>query len=268
MSCKQSSREEAQEQFRQRQQAVLERNENLPETPSAETTVEETIPLEEEAGEAAPAQPAATAGDKVIGIKDGDTIELLRNGQPVTVRLFGVDTPEKKQAFGERARQFTSDLVFGKTVRLIEHNKDRYGRTVGTIMLPDGRNLNEELVKNGFAWHYKAYSKDTRLANLEADAKRFKRGLWQDPNPVAPWDFRKEKRSGNSNTETAVSTAPIPAGAAKRPVYLCSSSGSEVYHLSKTCHVLKRCKKSLVTVTEAVAIREYNRRPDKTCSNL
>lgn len=266
LSCKQSSREEAQEQFRQRQQAVVERNENLPEASPAETT-EEVPTTVEEAEETAPAKPTTTAGDKVIGVKDGDTIELLRNGQSETVRLFGVDTPEKKQAFGEKSKQFTSDLVFGKTVRLIPHNKDRYGRTVGTIMLPDGRSLNEELVKNGYAWHYTAYSKDKTLANLEADARRFKRGLWQDPDPVAPWDFRKEKRSGNSTEETAATTAPIPAGATKRTVYLCNSSGSGVYHLTKTCHVLKRCKQEILAVTEAAAIWEHGRRADKTCSN-
>ncbi|RDV16008.1 SNase-like nuclease [Pontibacter diazotrophicus] len=267
MSCKQSSREEAQEQFRQRQEAILERNENQSGTLPAETT-EEGATTVEEAEETAPARPATTAGDKVIGIKDGDTIELLRNGQSETVRLYGVDTPEKKQAYGERAKQFTSDLVFGKTVRLITHNKDRYGRTVGTIMLPDGRSLNEELIKNGYAWHYTAYSKDNSLANSEADARQFKRGLWQDPNPVAPWDFRKEKRSGSTTTEASVNTTPLPAGASKRTVYLCNSNGSAVYHLTKTCHVLKRCKQDILAVTEAAAIQEYDRRADKTCSNL
>lgn len=265
-SCKQNSREEAQEQFRERQQAVLERSEAQPDPLPAETS-EEAPTVAEEVEETGPAKPATTAGDKVIGVKDGDTIELLRNGKPETVRLFGVDTPEKKQAYGERSKQFTSDLVFGKTVRLIEHNKDRYGRTVGTIILPDGRSLNEELVKNGFAWHYAAYSNDKKLANLEANARRFKRGLWQDPNPVAPWDFRKEKRSGSSSTETSASTTPIPAGATKRTVYLCNSSGSAVYHLTKTCHVLKRCKQEVLAVTEAAAIREYGRRADKACSN-
>lgn len=257
ISCKQTSREEAQEQFRQRQQAILEHDKKNTQ-PEEDIAVAEEAPTEE-----APAKPAATAGDRVIGIKDGDTIELLRNGKPVTVRLFGVDTPEKTQDFGERARQYTSELTFRKNVRLIEHNKDRYGRTVGTIILPDGRSLNEELVRNGYAWHYKAYSNDLTLANLEADARKFKRGLWQAPNPVAPWDYRKEKRSGGTAKTPAM---PLPAGAAKRIVYICNSTGSGVYHYSKTCHVLKRCKQATLAVTEAVAIREYDRRADKTCS--
>ncbi|MCC9135444.1 thermonuclease family protein [Pontibacter silvestris] len=268
LSCKQQSKEEAQEQFRERQQAIFERAEvnsgGQDETASStdKITIEQLPATVSEKD-----KPTSTAGDKVVAIKDGDTIELLQNGQPVTVRLYGVDTPEKNQDYGQRAKQFTSDLVFSKSVRLIAHNKDRYGRTVGTIILPDGRSLNEELVRNGYAWHYKAYSTDQNLANLEVDARRFKRGLWQDPNPTAPWDFRKNKRSGDSlSTTSTMAKAPVPAGATKRAVYLCNSSGSAVYHVKVNCSVLKRCKAEVLTVTEAEAIRQYGRRADKTCS--
>lgn len=259
-ACNQSSREEAQEQFRRRQQAVLEREGGQPAPAPADTATGEPA-----AAGRTPSKPTTTAGDKVVGVKDGDTIELLQNGQTVTVRLFGVDTPEKTQAYGQRARQFTSDLAFGRNVRLIVNNTDRYGRTVGTIILPDGRSLNEELVRNGYAWHYKAYSNDLKLANLESDARRYKRGLWQEANPVAPWDFRKEKRSGGSTSTRASAPAPLPAGAAKRTVYLCNSTSSGVYHLTRTCHVLRRCKQETLAVTEEAAIRVYNRRADKTC---
>lgn len=257
-SCK-SDTKDAQEQFRERRQAILERN--------TQEEAADTISVVEGSDEApknTPQKPATAAGDKVIGIKDGDTVVLLRNGEEVTVRLYGVDTPEKNQAYGQRAKQYTSELAFGKTVRLIINNKDRYGRTVGTIILPDGRSLNEELVRNGYAWHYKAYSKDQNLANAEVDARRFKRGLWQDPNPIAPWDFRKEQRSSSSTASTA--NAPIPAGATKRTVYLCNSQNSAVYHYDSTCHVLKRCKEEVIKTTEAAAIREHGRRADKTCS--
>lgn len=259
-ACNQGGREEAQEQFRQRQQAVQERD---GEQQKNDPTATAPVPPETATAEENSSQPATTAGDKVVGIKDGDTIELLRNGKTETVRLFGVDTPEKTQPYGQRARQFTSDLAFGKNVRLIVNNTDRYGRTVGTIILPDGRNLNEELVRNGYAWHYKAYSNDLKLANLETDARRYKRGLWQDANPVAPWDFRKDKRSGGTAKETP---APLPAGAAKRTVYICNSTSSGVYHLTRDCHVLKRCKQEMLAVTEEAAIRVYDRRLDKACS--
>ncbi|WP_276496573.1 thermonuclease family protein [Pontibacter litorisediminis] len=264
LSC-QSDRTDAQEQFRERQQAILERNGQ--QQNDAVTADTDTVVVAEGAdkpADSAPQQPSTAPGDKVVGVKDGDTIVLLRNGEEVTVRLYGVDTPEKNQAYGQRAKQYTSDLVYGKTVRLIINNKDRYGRTVGTIILPDGRSLNEELVRNGFAWHYKEYSKDQNLANAEVDARRFKRGLWQDPNPVAPWDFRKSQRSGNSEPSTA--NAPIPAGATKRTVYICNSQSSAVYHYDSACHVLKRCKDEVVKTTEAAAIREYGRRADKNCS--
>ncbi|AKD05302.1 thermonuclease family protein [Pontibacter korlensis] len=264
LSCKSDSKD-AQEQFRERRQAILDRDENTP-TATAEDPVA-TVGKAPAPTSDTPSKPATAAGDKVVGIKDGDTVVLLRNGQEVTVRLYGVDTPEKNQAFGQKAKEYTSNLAFGKNVRLIVNNTDRYGRTVGTIILPDGRSLNEELVRNGYAWHYKAYSNDKNLANAEADARRFKRGLWQDAKPVAPWDFRKEQRSGSSSsTASSTSNAPIPAGATKRTVYLCNSGGSSVYHLDSSCHVLKRCKEEVIKTTEAAAIREYGRRADKTCS--
>ncbi|NEM97068.1 thermonuclease family protein [Pontibacter burrus] len=266
LACKQTDKQEVQEQFRQRQQTA-----NQGATPT-QTQPTQPAPAATNADvPAATATKPTTTGDKVVAVKDGDTIELLRNGETIKVRLYGVDSPEKNQDFGQRARQFTSDLAFGKTVRLIEHNKDRYGRVVGTIILPDGRSLNEELVKNGFAWHYKAYSKDKNLANMEADARRYKRGLWEAPNPVAPWDFRKTERetaaAKKAKKEAATHNAALPAGATTRKVYICNSTGSGVYHFSKNCSVLKRCKTETLTITEAVAIREYGRRADKTCAN-
>jgi micrococcal nuclease len=259
----QSDHGSAQEQFRERQESILEREDEKDEEIDTSYNDAEYITTDAVESPTTPDKKISTTGDKVVGVKDGDTVVLLVNGEEVTVRLHGVDTPEKSQAYGQKAKQFTSDLIFGKSVRLITHNKDRYGRTVGTIILPDGRSLNEELIKNGFAWHYKAYSKDVNLANAEVDARRFKRGLWQDPDPVAPWDYRKNKR--NNTVKKEASTAPLPAGASKRMVYICNSSGSAVYHTDNTCHVLKRCKAEVIKVTEAEAIRTYDRRQDKSC---
>lgn len=131
---------------------------------------------------------------KVIKIKDGDTIELLSaDMQTVTVRLAGIDCPEKAQAFGTAARQFTASLCFGQNVKLQGNSKDRYGRTVATVLLSNGKNLNHELVKNGYAWEYKTYSNDPELAALEQYARQNRLGLWQDANPVEPWNFRRNK---------------------------------------------------------------------------
>jgi endonuclease YncB( thermonuclease family) len=110
----------------------------------------------------------------------------------VKVRLHGIDTPESKQAFGTRARQFTSELAFNQLVTVLVRDTDRYGRLVGEVILPDGRSLNQELVRAGYAWWYKQYApKDTMLEQLEAEARQAKSGLWADPHPIAPWEWRK-----------------------------------------------------------------------------
>lgn len=138
---------------------------------------------------------------KVVKIKDGDTLGLLTgDNQQITVRLAEIDCPEKSQAFGQAAKKFTSDLCFGKEVRLIGNEHDRYGRTVAEVVLIDGTNVNYALVKNGYAWQYKAYSKNTELAALEQQAREDKLGLWQDANPTPPWDFRREKKQPKTDS--------------------------------------------------------------------
>ncbi len=131
----------------------------------------------------------------VVGVSDGDTITVLHNGKGERIRLHGIDCPEKRQAFGNRAKQFTSTLVFGNTVTVQVLDRDRYGRTVGEVLLPDGRSLNRELVKAGFAWWYWRYTPDDEtLAQLEREARAGKRGLWADPHPVPPWEWRARRK--------------------------------------------------------------------------
>lgn len=130
---------------------------------------------------------------KVVAILDGDTIEVMHLGRAEKVRLSGIDCPEKAQAFGTRARQFTADLVFRKEVMVKTSGRDRNGRMIGEVLLPDGRNLNRELLKAGFAWWFKRYSQDRGLKELEAEARAAKRGLWTDQEPVPPWEFRRQR---------------------------------------------------------------------------
>ena len=191
---------------------------------------------------------ATASGYKVTAIKDGDTIEILKDGKPLTVRLLGVDAPEKKQDFGTRSRQFTSDLCFGKNVNLVVDGTDRYGRTIGTIILPDGRTLNQELIRNGFAWHYKAYSKDPELARLEEEARAEKRGLWAGPNPIAPWDFRKKGQTANSEESAIEKPVKTPVTNTSK-VFICDSKGAKTYHVRENCSVLNRCKSERQTLT-------------------
>jgi len=135
---------------------------------------------------------------KVVAVKDGDTIEILNNDQTYRLRLDGVDCPEKNQAFGQKAKEFTSSLCFGKTVRAEISENDRYGRYISRVYLTDKKSLNEELLKAGMAWHYKEYNRETKLADMELSAKSRKLGLWADKNPVPPWNFRKNINSTDS----------------------------------------------------------------------
>jgi len=130
---------------------------------------------------------------KCVGVSDGDTISVMHNGVAEKVRLNGIDCPEKAQPFGNKAKQFTSDMAYGKIVKIIECGKDRYGRTIGDVILPDGKDLNQELVKAGLAWWFFKYSKDKTLEALEKTAREAKIGLWADSNAVPPWDWRKKK---------------------------------------------------------------------------
>lgn len=126
---------------------------------------------------------------------DGDSLVYQRAGERREVRLFGVDCPEKGQAFGEQARAFTQKRVAGKSVRLIIHDTDRYGREVAEVILPDGASLNLALVQAGYAWWYDHHAGDEhQLAHLEEQARKARRGLWVDAHPIPPWEFRREQR--------------------------------------------------------------------------
>ena len=130
---------------------------------------------------------------KVIGIIDGDTIEVLENNNPVRIRLAEIDCPESHQDFGQKAKTFTSELVFDKDVKVLVKDIDRYGRTVAEIILPDGRSLNRELISAGLAWWYQRYSSEQSLGQLQSQAKSAKLGLWSSDNPIPPWDFRHSR---------------------------------------------------------------------------
>lgn len=133
-----------------------------------------------------------TAQYKVVKIKDGDTIVVLDNtNTQLTIRVAGIDCPEKNQDFGQVAKQFTADQVFGKDVNIEKVSTDRYGRTVAFVLY-ENKNLSEELLKSGLAWHYKEYDKSKYLQDLEENARKNKIGLWIIENPTKPSEFRKK----------------------------------------------------------------------------
>lgn len=128
---------------------------------------------------------------KVVSVADGDTFTILtEDKQQIKIRFHGIDCPEMSQAYGNAAKKFTSDNSFGLIVSIEDLGKDKYGRTIGIITLPNGENLNELLLKNGLAWHYTKYDTNLDWANLEQEARKNKVGLWKDSIPTAPWDFR------------------------------------------------------------------------------
>jgi len=131
----------------------------------------------------------------VVSVLDGDTIEVLHNTYPERIRLSGIDCPEKGQAFGNRAKQAASALVFGRDVILQTHGQDKYRRTLGDVFLLDGTKVNQELVKQGWCWWCRKYApSDVVLEGLEQEAREARKGLWADPQPVPAWEWRKRNR--------------------------------------------------------------------------
>ncbi len=118
----------------------------------------------------------------MVGISDGDTITVLHNGKGERNRLHGIDCPEKRQPFGNRAKQFTSRLTYGKEVAVKDLGQHRYGRTIGEVSLPDGRVLNRELVKAELAWWCQKDSDEPTLATLEIKARELPCWLSQVPS--------------------------------------------------------------------------------------
>jgi len=132
---------------------------------------------------------------KVVGLADGDSFVMIVNNREVRVRMHGIDAPERRQDYSRKAKEFLSRMIYGKTVRVETVDIDRYGRVVGEVYV-DGKHVNAEMVKNGYAWHYKHYSNNKDLARWEDSARRHHLGLWQQPHPVPPWEWRKMKREG------------------------------------------------------------------------
>ncbi|NTS41713.1 thermonuclease family protein [Flavisolibacter sp. BT320] len=134
---------------------------------------------------------------KVVAISDGDTFRLLTPDKKTErVRLYGVDAPENGQDFSTQARQALSELVFSQEVRIEEKDRDRYGRIVA-IVYSNGVNVNEELLRRGMVWHYKEFDRSPAWTALEQKARQTKTGLWRQPSPTPPWQFRREKRQVN-----------------------------------------------------------------------
>lgn len=143
---------------------------------------------------------------RVVGVYDGDTITLLTaENKTLKIRLAQIDAPESKQAFGQKSKQSLSQMVFNKQVSIEKENIDRYGRIIGTVFV-DGEDVNKNQVINGMAWVYRGYFHDKTLIQIEENARQMKTGLWSDPNPVPPWDYRR------GGAKTTVKNGPAIKG--------------------------------------------------------
>lgn len=131
---------------------------------------------------------------KVIGVTDGDTITVLVNKESIKVRLEGIDAPESGQSFGTKSKQSLSEMVFGKRVTIKKTGEDRYGRTLGFVMVGEV-DANAKMIQDGWAWHFKKYNDEDRLAKLEVEAREAKRGVWAETSPLAPWDYRARQKT-------------------------------------------------------------------------
>lgn len=133
---------------------------------------------------------------RVLHVQDGDSFVMIHEGEERVVRLFAIDAPENGQAFGAEARRFLQEAIGGKNVLLDVRDTDRYNRLVAEVRVSEeGPSLNRQLVEEGLAWWYRSRRPGVGgYRTLEQEAREAGRGLWQDPNPLAPWDFRRELR--------------------------------------------------------------------------
>lgn len=129
---------------------------------------------------------------RVVGVLDGDTIEVLdQEKNRYKVRLAQIDAPEKTQPFGNKSKEYLSDLIYKKEVTLNWQQKDRYNRLLAIVRI-DKKNVNYEMVINGYAWAYERYVTDNIYDFAQNHAQIRKVGLWRQPNPIAPWNWRRK----------------------------------------------------------------------------
>jgi endonuclease YncB( thermonuclease family) len=170
------------------------------------------------------AQQPQTITGRVVGVSDGDTITVLDfSNRQHKIRFNGIDAPESGQAFGSRAKQSLSELVMGRTVTVTSSKVDRYGRLVGKVTL-DGRDIGLIQIELGSAWFFRKYAhelnRDDQRAYERAEeiARAERRGLWADPSPVPPWEYRAQHRG------------PVPDVPPVTSGVIIGNRNSRVYH--------------------------------------
>lgn len=138
---------------------------------------------------------------KVVGVLDGDSLEILVDKRPVMVRLHAIDAPEWDQKRGKEAKKALSQLAFGKQAVVEVKGLDNNERTLGRVKVGKVE-LNAEMLKQGWAWHFKRFDQDEQLAELETEARKAKRGLWADQQPEPPWEYRDRKKAAEAGEKS------------------------------------------------------------------
>jgi len=197
---------------------------------------------------------------KVVAVADGDTITVLDAlRQQHRIRFQGIDAPESGQDFGAKAKQHLSDHVFGKEVTVEYEKSDRYGRTLGKVLLGQ-QDVNREMLRAGLAWHYKFYEREQTPQDREtysfeeARARQRKIGLWSQPSPTPPWDFRRGGSRRNSPadaTRRSKSRETVTTADRTEAVYV-TRTGAK-YHRG-SCRHLSRSK---IPISLSEAKRSY-----------
>ncbi len=175
---------------------------------------------------------------KVVSVTDGDTIKVLHDGKEEKIRLYGIDTPEKKQSFGQKAQELTSVLVAGRNVEVQQKDIDKYGRIVGLVAV-DGQILNDLIIQNGFAWVYRQYCNEKFCSDWirsEGIARQQKKGMWRDSVVIPPWEWRAAQRENKQAAPPSESTPPVITIGEK------PNTGSEESLLSKIGKALTSSK--------------------------
>ncbi|MEQ6289411.1 thermonuclease family protein [Vogesella sp. GCM10023246] len=164
-----------------------------------------------------------TISCRVVAVSDGDTLKCLANWREITVRLGQIDAPEKDQAYGQRAKYALAARVFGRNVTLERQEQDKYGRLVAKVLL-EGQDVNQQQVRDGWAWVYRQYAKEAAYYDAEREARSARAGLWGEAKPIPPWAWRRGERAGRMPPPLPdAPVSPLPSGKAATDNWVCGS---------------------------------------------
>lgn len=174
---------------------------------------------------------AETFNTQILAVLDGDTVMVKRGAGTLSIRLAEIDAPEKAQPFGETAKKSLSDMVMGKSVKVVSQTMDQYGRMVAHLSV-GGLDINAEQIRLGMAWEYSHFHGNKVLVALQKEAQSIPRGLWALSNPIPPWEWRKL----HPYTEALPDTNAVPLG---------MSCGNKKY-----CNQMTTCEEAKYYLTQ------------------